>query len=196
MGQRFPLIPDVEPSAIPGLLESAVKWIAHKQLPARVDSLWRVEAAEGPSMAEAVRGNVRLYQLLRQVRERQARLGRVLSRAVLGDEAHPVMLGGCYLAGTGADPRAEQAFLPGVFRRLTESQDLVSWTPELLEQEARHARWARAGYLALAALVALCAALIVFMLFSTRTSAEPAPASTGWNGEWNRQGVKVERALL
>ena len=168
MGQRFPFMPDIEPSAIPGVLEGGVRWIAHKQLPSRVASLWRVEDGGGSTATEAIRGNIRLYQLLRRIREREARLGRILSRTVMADGLPSAMLGGCYLAGTGRDPGTEQAFIPGVFRRLIESQDFVSWTPELVDREARYGRWARIGYIALALLAALGAGLIVSTAYIAR----------------------------
>jgi IcmF-related N-terminal domain len=173
MGQRFPLIPDIEPSALPGVFESGVQWIAHKQLPSRVDSLWRVEVGSELTMAEAVRGNVRLYQLLQQVRERHRRLGRLLSRAVLIDGLPAVMLGGCYLAGTGPDPRSQQAFLPGVFRRLIETQDFVAWTPETLAREASDNRKVRIGYCVLGVLTAVSAALVVYALAFANRGASP-----------------------
>ena len=157
-------------SAVPALLENAVRWIAHKLLPAQVTSLWQVGSAGGPTGDETLRGNIQLYQLLRQVRERQSRLARILAHAVLADESQPAMLGGCYLAATGPNLRSEQAFIPGVFRRLVESQDLVSWTPELLRQEARYGRWASAGFITLALLVVLSLALILIRLFVMKAS--------------------------
>ena len=169
MGQRFPLIPDVEPAFYPAMYEGGVQWIAAQQFPAQVDQLWRVEGSDA-SMAESMQGNIRLYQLLRQFRDRQRRLSRILIRAVMTDGVPTSMLGGCYLAGTGADPRSEQAFLPGVFRRLLESQDNVAWTPELIERESRYHRWTRQGYVAMVALATLYLGIIVLVL-ALRASA-------------------------
>ena len=149
MGQRFPLIPDVEPTRLPSVYEQGIDWIASRQFPNQVDQLWRVEATGELSAADAVRGNIRLYRFLSQIRERHRRLGRVITRAILTDGTQTAMLGGCYLAGTGSEPATEQAFIPGVFRRLTESQDLVSWSSELLSQEKRYHRWTRRGYVIL-----------------------------------------------
>ena len=164
MGQRFPFIPDVDRASLPARMEDAIRWIAHRLLPAQVTTLWQVETATGQAATDALRANVRLYELLQQVRERHPRLARIIAHAVLADESQPAMLGGCYLAGTGPNPRSEQAFIPGVFRRLVESQDLVSWTPELLAREARYARWARIGLITLGGLVAASAALLVYFL--------------------------------
>ncbi len=164
MGQRFPLIPDVEPMSLPAIFEGGVNWIAAKQLPAQVDQLWRVEAAGESTTTEAVQGNVRLYRFLRQIRERHRRLGRVLSLAMTDEGVPTPMLGGCYLAGTGADARTEQAFIPGVFRRLTENQDLVSWNSELLKQESRYRRWTFQGYITLGILAVVYLGLLIAFL--------------------------------
>ena len=172
MGQRFPLIPDVEPNLYPAIYEGGIQWIAAQQFPAQVDQLWRVEGSDG-SLADSIQGNVRLYQLLRQIRDRQRRLSRILTRAVLTDGVPTSMLGGCYLAGTGSDPRSEQAFIPGVFRRLTESQDLVAWTPELIASESRYLRWARQGYIAMTILTILYIGIILLVLTLNRPATSP-----------------------
>ena len=170
MGQRFPFIPDIDRASLPARLEDAIRWIAHRLLPAQVTTLWQVETVSGLAMADALRGNIRLYQLLQQVRERYPRLARILAHAVLADETQPAMLGGCYLAGTGPNFRSEQAFIPGVFRRLVESQDLVSWSPELIARENRYSRWARTGFIGLIFLVAACVVLMGFMWATRNTT--------------------------
>ena len=174
MGQRFPLIPDVEPTRLPNVYELGIDWIAARQFPTQVDQLWRVESTGELSAADAVRGNVRLYRFLSQIRDRHRRLGRVITRAILTDGTQTAMLGGCYLAGTGSEPATEQAFIPGVFRRLTESQDLVSWSPELLAQEKRYHRWTRRGYVILVVISIIYAATFG-VLYANRNTA---PAST------------------
>lgn len=167
MGQRFPLVPDLEQSSIGVMLESGVQQIGNRLIPNLVSTLWQTETAGGVPLAEAVRGNTELYRLLGGIRDRQSRIARVLTRAVLSEGAPPAMLGGCYLAGTGPDQATDQAFIPGVFRRLTESQDFVAWTPEALADERRHLRWVRIGYTALALVTAACAAVAGYALFLT-----------------------------
>jgi hypothetical protein len=163
LGQRFPLVPDVERSAIPGMIENGLQQLGNRLVPNLVSTLWRVESAgggAGGTFAEAVRGNVELYRLVGGVRDCQKRLARALSRAVLPEGGPPVMLGGCYLAGTGPDPAREQAFVPGVFRRLIESQDFVSWTPDAIARDQAYSRWTRSGYVALGLLVLACLGVI------------------------------------
>lgn len=164
MGQRFPLVPDLEPSKIGAMIESGVLWIGRILFPNLVDRLWAVESPGQLTTAEAVGGNVRLYQMLHQVRGRMLRLSRVLIRACTGEAGAPEMLGGCYLAGTGADAAREQAFIPGVFRRLTECQDFVAWTPEALREDAGFRAWTRIGYIALTVVGVACAGFAVFLL--------------------------------
>lgn len=127
------------------MIESGVQWIGNKLFPDMIDKLWRVEAAGGADLTETVEGNVQLYQLLRNVRDRQKRLSRILIRGTLVEGAPP-MLGGCYLVGTGPDPARQQAFVPGVFRRLTESQDYISWTRSALAEDTDYSKWTTFGY--------------------------------------------------
>jgi hypothetical protein len=80
-----------------------------------------------------------------QLRERRERFGRVLTRGLATDQSGPLLFGGCYVAATGKDPGRDQAFVAGVFRRLPESQNFVSWTDEALAEESQHQTWS--GYL-------------------------------------------------
>jgi IcmF-related N-terminal domain len=168
MGQRLPLVPDAEPSAIPAMLESGVQHIGNRLIPNMVSALWQTEATGGGSYAEAVRSNSELFRLLGSVRDRQARIARVLTRTVISEGAPPAMLGGCYLAGTGPDPVRDQAFIPGVFRRLIEGQDFVAWTPAALAEERKYRFWTRVGYIAMGLLTAACAVVAGYTLFLNR----------------------------
>lgn len=170
LGQRFPLVPDVEPSEVAGMIERGVEHIGNRLLPNLVSTLWRVESSGGGpgwTAPEVLQGNTELYRLLGGVRDCQKRLARVLTRAALPEGAPPAMLGGCYLAGTGPDPARERAFAPGVFRRLIESQDFVAWAPEAVARDRAYRRWTRAGYVGLAAVVASCLAAIAYALSVT-----------------------------
>jgi hypothetical protein len=66
-----------------------------------------------------------------------------------------LLYGGCYLAATGADPEAEQAFVPGVFRLLIDNQNHVASTPAALAEETSYRTWTTYGYLAVLAFVML-----------------------------------------
>ena len=160
MGQRYPLIPDAEPSALPGMIGAGIQQIGNVIIPNLVSTLWRVESTGSDSAEDAIRGNTELYRLLGGIRDRQARLIRVLTRAMLPVDSTPMMFGGCYLAATGSDSSGEQAFIPGVFRRLVESQDYVSWSPEAVAHDQSYARWTRVGYVG-AVLVAIAGLLVI-----------------------------------
>ena len=63
--------------------------------------------------------------------------------------------GGCYVAGTGADPESQQSFVASVFRRLIEEEKgLVSWSAEVLAAEAACQRWVGLGQIVLGVFMA------------------------------------------
>jgi len=97
-----------------------------------------------------VAGNCRLYQFLGQIRERQKRFGRIVSRALLLESPGPLLFGGCYVGATGSDASTEQGFVAGTFRRLTENQNYVSWTDQALAEEADYSRLTTYGYVGIA----------------------------------------------
>ncbi len=137
VGQRFPLCPDLgEGELLKDYIESSVQWICNASFPSWIYKLFRVEAAGRDELATVIRGNSRLYNLLCLVRDRRKRLSDLVLRMLATEQAQPWLYGGCYLAGTGREIALEQAFVPGVFRRLTENQNFVSWTDEaFLEEE-------------------------------------------------------------
>jgi hypothetical protein len=154
VGQRFPLLPDLDQSAIEGKIDEVGNWICNQLVPSWVYKLFRVERPGSDSMEDAVGGNIKLYQFLSQMRERQKRLSKILTRGVTVEGDGPLLFGGCYLAGTGRNAR-EQAFVEGVFQRLMQDQHFVSWTDRALADEAKLSRFTRLGYISLGVFVAL-----------------------------------------
>jgi hypothetical protein len=152
VGQRLPLAPDlVEGDSISSMIDRSVTWICSSLVPSWIYKLFRVETAGREDFTTAVRGNVFLYHLLEQVRERQKRLSSILVRGLVGEAGEPLLFGGCYLAGTGSQGTQDQAFIPGVFRRLIENQNYVSWTEAGIREENNLQAWTRYGYLGVAA---------------------------------------------
>ncbi len=144
LGQAFPLVPDLPAADVPAMVEGGARWVG-EALARLVYRLFQAEAS--------LNDNAALYQLLASVRERLDHVGQVLARAaLLGDGQRP-LLGGCFLAATGADPSKDQAFVAGVFRLLLENQNAVAWTPEALAEEADYQRWTMYGYLGVGAFV-------------------------------------------
>ncbi|ADB16498.1 hypothetical protein Psta_1824 [Pirellula staleyi DSM 6068] len=78
-------------------------------------------------------GNTRLYGLLCQMRSNLAGVLREVLSGGFGYEsnqknpAEPIAFSGCYFAATG-DTEDQQAFVRGVFEKLTEEQEEVEWT--------------------------------------------------------------------
>jgi hypothetical protein len=152
LGQHFPLVPDMTREELPAMVAGGLGWVG--------DTLLPVVAARLMD-PDDLGANVRLFRLLREGRERLRLLGRVAAHGVLGVETGPPLLGGCYVAGTGADAAGEQAFLAGVFRRLVEHQNFVTWTDDAVREDTEYHWWTRVGYLGLAAFVVVVVALVV-----------------------------------
>jgi hypothetical protein len=163
MGQRFPLVPDIEEAKQPALIEGGVEWICEGIFPAWIYKQFRVEADKEEPGA-IVESNMQLYKFLQTLQERRQFLGRVVSRG-LACQPRTFFLGGCYVAGTNRD---NAAFVPGVFRRLTETQSSVAWTPQALNEDADYNRWTQYGYIGMGAVTALMVVLFSLRLFTSK----------------------------
>jgi hypothetical protein len=153
VGQRLPLAPDLPNAEVPGLWERGVQWVGESVLPVGILKFLRLDAPTDPRKTPLQAGmhNRNLYMLLSQVYARGPRLAKVLARGLgaAGEssdapDALP-LFGGCYLGGTGRQPQ-DQAFVPGVFARLTDGQNHVSWTNQALAEDAKYRRWTALGY--------------------------------------------------
>jgi hypothetical protein len=186
IGQRLPLVPDIAPAEVPGLLERGMQWIGQNVLPAGIVKFLRMDAPPGDprkTPSAATGHNRNLYMLLNQVYQRGPRLARVLGRGLPGGSgqeppasgypADPMdalpLFAGCYLAGTGRTPQ-DQAFVPAVVNRLIEGQSSVSWTGAALAEDARYRRWTTYGYMAMAAI--LVAGLLLAGLYGRSLRGE------------------------
>lgn len=150
LGQQFPYVANLDAAHGGELIDVGVAWICAELFPPLIYRLMRLEKPGGnEKVAPILRGNMNLYQLLDEVRERKQRLARILSLAIAADTRESILFGGCYLAATGKSPR-EQAFVAAVFHRLLENQNFVSWTKNARAEEADYGRWIRYGYTALA----------------------------------------------
>jgi hypothetical protein len=164
IGQRVPLGPDVDAQAASGVVATAVRWIGLAVLPAWIHRFLQLAHATDPTDGAPPGGsahNRNLYRLMRAVFERSPRLAQILSSGLPLVQGYPgdpaaglPLFAGCYLAATGAAPD-EQAFVPGVFQRVADGQDLVSWAPEATADDARLNRLTAVGYCGIAVLLAL-----------------------------------------
>ncbi len=153
IGQRFPLVPDQPIHEQPGLYESGANWLGERLFPGRVYHALQLDVSDKRTVAAR-----NLFHLFRAAQERMPRLARLLRSGLplptgTSDGLDgPLLFAGCYLAGTGRDPQ-EQAFVPGVFDRLSENQGFVAWTQGAVVDDANYRRYANMGLLAVAASV-------------------------------------------
>jgi hypothetical protein len=153
LGQRFPLLPDLDEEQIPGMIQGGMSWVCHMLFPSLIYKFLRLEGQEPDEITKEMRGNYQLIQLMSQMRKRAPQLGRILVRGLATAQEGPSLFGGGYLAATGRDADREQAFVAGVLNRLIQEQTYVSWTEETLAEDATYQRWAFYGILGLAAFV-------------------------------------------
>jgi type VI protein secretion system component VasK len=172
VGQRFPMGTDLRGEPLAEALEGAVGWLCLNTLRDWVYRLFRVEQAGREDAAAAVSANSRLYLMLSELREREARLARILTRGVLAGWEGAPRFGGCYLGATGAEA-SQQAFVPGVFRRLTEAQNYVAWTDQARADDARYQRLANLGYGILAGLGVLAVAAVAWSVLNAGPRGGP-----------------------
>ena len=158
-GQDLPLVPDLKPAEFPLMVASSLHYF-NQVLAQWVFRLFRVEKSAGEMAAPFTAANTQLYEFLAAVRLREKGLERILTRILGGETNLEFLLGGFYLAATGANADREQAFLPGVFQQLVQSQNCVAWTDAALAEEADYRRWTVYGY---AALALFCIAFVVLL---------------------------------
>ncbi len=153
LGQRFPLLPDLNPADTEAMLAQGIQWICRSMFPNWVYKLFRLERPNQEEAVSVTDGNTQLYCFMSQMQLRQKRLSQLAVRGLLPDDGAPALFGGCYMAATGKDAANDQAFVPGVFRRLLENQNYLSWTDHALDEDARQQLWTTIGYVSLMVLV-------------------------------------------
>ncbi|MFL5246141.1 MAG: type VI secretion protein IcmF/TssM N-terminal domain-containing protein [Gemmataceae bacterium] len=183
VGQRCPLLPDLRQFGDTGdgdpnrahasMLDSLSSWVCNAVVAGWVYKKFQVEKQPQDKTPVIVRDNAWLFLFLDQLRERQKRLGTILTRGIAAGADEPILFGGCYLAGTGADVDKEQAFVAGVFRRLIDEQDYVSWTDEALAEEAACSRWVGLGYTFILVLVVGSLAALGYAFFGSGSKIGP-----------------------
>jgi hypothetical protein len=156
LGQDFPLMPDLEPDGEKKMIESAVHWICRGLVTRAVYRLFQLPSldANGADIHET---NAKLFEFMHAIREREKRIGLIVSRAIMLDS--PALFGGCYLASinTAMDPPG--CFIGGCFGQLLENQNYVSWTNQAIREEAETGRITRYGYTVTFALIVIAVLL-------------------------------------
>jgi hypothetical protein len=146
LGQQFPYVAHLNATDRTKLVESGVDWICAELFPSLIYRLMRPDRVRNDRGPSPLKGNVRLFNLLGQIRDRRKRLSRILSLSLDRADNEPIYFGGCYFAGTGRNAQKEQAFIAAVFHRMLEGQNYVSWTSSGLSEEHDYQRWTRLGY--------------------------------------------------
>jgi type VI protein secretion system component VasK len=157
-GVRFPRLSACDVGSWPRVLEEGVSWLTHELLPALAYRVLKTGGANGDETTW--RGNANIFRFLNSVREREARLIRLLQRGMLPTLSQ-ASLGGLYFSANSPDDPAQQAFLAGVMPQLLEMQNDVAWSPQAIAHDARARRWTIGGYLMLAGLIAGLIAIVV-----------------------------------
>ena len=162
MGQRFPLVPELDADETPLRVRDSVSWIGTALFPSMVHSLFQVEVPGGEDVTEVVRVNSQLYRFLDTMRHRRERLAELVKDCLPTLSGEPILFRGCYFAGTGTDSVTEQAFASSVLRRLIDDQDNVTWTSAALLQDAGYTRVARGLRIFLLCVIGLGIGLILW----------------------------------
>ena len=174
LGQQFPLVPDLDAAGKVRMVERGVQWVADAVSLARLQELGAGSRWAG-EIAPAASANVRLYRFLGELRERQKRIGRVLTRGVVMPTSGRAMPCACGFAATGRDLVREQGFAASTFRWLVDNENAVAWTPEALAADAQFRRGARLGYLGLACSLWPCSCSGIICARALRpTRSEPS----------------------
>jgi IcmF-related N-terminal domain len=172
MGQRFPLVTDLRPAEVAAMIEGGIEWVGQTLFPNLICSLFRLETPGSEEVKGVALENAALFRFLAEIRARQDRLARILTSCFATASGEPLLFGGCYLGGTGSSPTTGQAFVSGVFKRLIQDQDLVSWTESALKRDAaahRRARQLGIGLTVVNVLVALVVIYLIYQLFTRQS---------------------------
>jgi IcmF-related N-terminal domain len=167
MGQSCPLAPDFTQSstALPPeeLAKSLSSWVCRQWLPTFIYKEFALE--DSPTQfTSCLNKNTQVFAFLEQLRLREKHLGQILNRGQVRGFPEPLLLGGCYIAGTGsASP--DQAFVRGILEWLRDNQDFVLWTEEARKEEALFDLWTGRCYSAIVGLGILSVLSIVLILW-------------------------------
>lgn len=190
IGQRIPLVPTLKANRttenpISELVAAAARWIGLSNMPSWILRFLQYDSS--PGISPGLQANRNLYHLMRQIIERGPRLGELLSSGVPplggGDElAETPLLAGCYCAATGATAD-QQAFVKGVFERLTDTKSeqlltKVAWSPEARAADRRLRNLANLTYVGAFLLLLIAGGLVWLLVKNPPSQAAATPAVT------------------
>ena len=149
LGVSFPMLAQCDSKNTPEMIRKGVRWTCEGLIPPLVYRLARIRSRQDAAGVEESRLNRQLYRLVTQLRERESRLERILTRAICPNEKSDWMLTGCYMAATGEDAVHGQGFAGGIFPQLVQVQNHVAWTQDALADDRTCWRLTLVGYVCL-----------------------------------------------
>jgi hypothetical protein len=165
IGQRFPLAPpDLNQETYFEKLEDSVAWLTDHVVRDLAYRVFKVES--GPKAKLSI--NHDLFLFVEEMRERKTHLSRFVAQGIARDADAAPLFGGSYMGGTGADREREQGFVRGVFQRLLDCQNYISWTDRALSDDARASRISFVGYLFLTLLVLALVSAFGYQYYVTK----------------------------
>jgi hypothetical protein len=186
MGQRYPLIPDLDNGAVPASIESSVSWIGSTLFPSMVYSLFKIESPGGEDATDVLKANSQLYRFLSKIRERREPTARLVKDSIPAVQGEPILFGGCYFAGTGDNSDNGQAFASGVLRRLIDEQDSVTWTTHAMNEDTSLLRLASGLKIAFLCIIGLGILAILFVIGLRLWPHAEQPAAEDANAAFHR----------
>jgi IcmF-related N-terminal domain len=195
MGQRFPLAPDLGQGEVPARIEDSITWIGNTMFPSMVYSLFKVESPGGENVSDLLNANAQLYRFLAMMRDRHARIARLVKDSMPGLPREPILFGGCYFAATGVDAGSEQAFTSGVLKRLIDDQDHVTWTSDYISEDASYLKLARVMKVVLSVIIVIGIVVVIGMI-AERLLRQPEqqPVDSAYSVDRNPPGVQLAKS--
>lgn len=163
-GSGFPMATRMERKELLKEVRNSLTWVCSTYLQDSIYDVFQHETATNMDVAPLFPGNARLVLLLAEINDRADALVTIVEHAMLSQEKHPFRYTGCYLAATGG--AGNQAFVSGVFEKLSKEQSSVTWTPAAKEEDAEGHSWANFYFMAAAVLFLGWCALLAYGIYS------------------------------
>ncbi len=158
LGAMLPYLAPCDHCRAPEVAAQALQWVIRSLIPALAYRLVRF-GQPGQEVRDH-QGNVRIYQFVDSLRQREPRLQRIVERGVLASAPYHWQLQGCFLAATGCDAVREQGFAEGFFPQLLDTQDQLAWSEVALAEDLGCRRWTTIGWTSLGIFLLLTALML------------------------------------
>jgi hypothetical protein len=164
VGSRFPMRADVDPDRLPEKVDKLGSWIMQTYLPNWIYRFLSLNPAAAGKIQDETRQNGELVRLLCACRTREKRFGMLLKESLFSNAKSNFYFSGCYTIALGETLGVDQAFIPGLIRRVIDTERFVSWTRESASEDTAYGFWTKVGYAVIGALVVAAVALVIYKL--------------------------------